>query len=323
MSVSSPGVVHGALEELPALGVVGRHRPDQRELEVREALLDHAVGVDDPERVLPGVEARDLEHQRPLDVEAELVDDVGGVLRRQRHVLRRQRVDGRRHHHRVGQPVARRDVLGHVEHRQVVGLEHRQQEVEHLRVGRGEVDVAAPDPLRPVLGRVHPEGGRLRVVDDHEVVVVREAAHVHEVVPLEHRLVGVAQRARVPLERVVHLLGDVEELVAAEHDLPVGLQAGVVHQGDEAVEDLRDAPAEAGGVDVQHPLALEGPGQRPDVGHQVAGHDAVVVGQRLVADVDAADHAGTPMPCASPERVGRRVTLYPPPPCPTADRRPC
>ena len=304
MSVSSPGVVHGALEELPALGVVGGHRADQGELEVREPLLDHAVRVDDPQRVLPGVEARDLEHQRPLDVQAELVDDVGRVLGRQRHVLRRQRVDRRRHHHRVGQAVARRDVLRHVEHRQVVRLEHRQQEVEHLLVGRREVDVAAPDPLRAVLRGVHPEGRRLGVVDHHEVVVVREAADVHQVVAIEDRLVRVGQRPRVALQRVVHLLRDVEELVAAVHDLPVGLQAGVVHQRHEAVEDLRDPAAEAGGVDVEHPLALERPRERPDVGHQVAGHDAVVVGQRLMADVDAADHAGPPCGVTSPGAWG-------------------
>ena len=66
-------------------------------------LLLHApVGVDHAERVLPRVEARDLGEQRPLDVDPELVDDVGGVLGRERHVLRRQRVDRRRPDDAVG-----------------------------------------------------------------------------------------------------------------------------------------------------------------------------------------------------------------------------
>ncbi len=91
------GVLEGVVEELPALGVVGRHRADQRELDARGLLLDHPVGVDHAHRVLPGIEARDLADQRPVDVDAELVADEGGVVGRQRHVLRRERVDRRRH----------------------------------------------------------------------------------------------------------------------------------------------------------------------------------------------------------------------------------
>ena len=48
------------VEEVPALGVVGRHRADERELDLRDLLLDDPVGVDHAERVLPRVEARDL-----------------------------------------------------------------------------------------------------------------------------------------------------------------------------------------------------------------------------------------------------------------------
>src|SRR3712207_7975187 len=54
----------------------------QRELHAGHRLLDDPVGVDDAERVLPGVEARDLRDQRPIDVDAELLADVGGVLDR-------------------------------------------------------------------------------------------------------------------------------------------------------------------------------------------------------------------------------------------------
>ena len=54
------GVRDGRVEVVPALGVVGGHRADQRELHVGPLLLDQPVGVDDAERVLPRVEARDL-----------------------------------------------------------------------------------------------------------------------------------------------------------------------------------------------------------------------------------------------------------------------
>src|SRR3712207_7131619 len=49
-----------------------------------------AVGVDHAQRVLPRIEAGDLRDQRPVDVDAELVDDVRRVLRREGHVLRVQ-----------------------------------------------------------------------------------------------------------------------------------------------------------------------------------------------------------------------------------------
>ena len=89
-------VGHRRVEELPALRVVGGHRAHQRELHLGHLLRDHPVRVDHAHRILPGVEARHLAHQRAVHVDAELVADEGGVLRRERHVLRRQRVDRRR-----------------------------------------------------------------------------------------------------------------------------------------------------------------------------------------------------------------------------------
>src|SRR3954453_13825884 len=74
------GVGDGGVEEVPAPRVVGGHGADERELHLGDVLLDHAVGVDDPERVLPGIEARDLAHERPVDVDPELLADERGVL---------------------------------------------------------------------------------------------------------------------------------------------------------------------------------------------------------------------------------------------------
>src|SRR3954454_8262850 len=90
------GVLEGAVEELPALGVIRSHRADQGELHLRELLGDLAVGVDHADRVLPGVEAGDLGDQRAVDVDAELVADEGGVVGGERHVPGGEGVDRRR-----------------------------------------------------------------------------------------------------------------------------------------------------------------------------------------------------------------------------------
>ena len=115
------------------------------------------------------------------------------------------------------------------------------------------------------VGRIRAQAGRLRVVDDDHVPVVVEALRVHRVVGLEHLPLLVGDRLRVALQGVVHQLGDVEELLAAEDHLPVGVEADVAHQRHERVEDLRDAAAERGGAHVQHPLARERLGQLADL----------------------------------------------------------
>ena len=81
---------------VPALRIVVRHRADERELHVRVPRAHEPPGLDHAERVLPRVEAGDLGDQRALDVDPELVDDVRGVLGREGHVLRGERVDRRR-----------------------------------------------------------------------------------------------------------------------------------------------------------------------------------------------------------------------------------
>ena len=144
------GVFVGVLEELPALGVVGGHRADQRQLQLGNLLGRDPVGVDHPHRVLPGVEAADLGQQRAVHVDPELVADVGGVVGRKRHVLRRQRVDRGRHD--LDPAVAAepgRHVLLHVPDAGVVLADQRLQALDRIGVGLREVDVAAPDQCLP------------------------------------------------------------------------------------------------------------------------------------------------------------------------------
>ena len=216
-----------------------------------------AVGVDHAHRVLPGVEARDLGDQRPVDVDPELVADEGGVVGREGHVLRRERVDRRRDDADAVVAVdSLRHVGGHVPDGRVVLLDQRLQAGDRRRVGLGEVDVAAPDPVAALLLGAAAQADRLRVVDDDRVPLALQALGVDRVDLVEDRPLLVAQRLLGALQRVVEELGRVEELLLAEDHVPVGVEADVAHQRHDRVEDLRDAAAEGGGADVQDALAL-------------------------------------------------------------------
>ena len=266
------------------------HRADERELDLRKPLLHPPVRVDDAEGVLPGIEAGHLRQQRAVDVDSELVDDVGGILRRQRHVLRRQRIDRGRPDERGGQPGRLRHVFLHVEDRAVVAADRRQQEAENLLVGRREVDVAAPDPLRLGGRKVLDHVRRLRVVDDHEVVGLLELARV-QVVVVQVRLALLGRQAlRRALKRVVDRLRRREELVGALDDAPFDVEARIAHQGDERVVDLGHPAPEGRRGEMQHALALDLRCQPPDLLHQPARGDRPVVQEGLGADVDELEH---------------------------------
>ena len=97
-------------------------------------LLDEPVSVDHAVRVFPRVEARDLNYQRAINVDPELAADVGCLLCRERHVLRRKRVNRRWHDvdlplHAIGH------VLLHVEHRLRIVGDVLDQVVDRRRVG--------------------------------------------------------------------------------------------------------------------------------------------------------------------------------------------
>ena len=96
----------------------------------------------------------------------------------------------------------------------------------------------------------------LRVVDEADVEVVVELLRVELVVAEPDRPLLLGEVLRVALERVVHLLGRVEELLAAVDDVPVGLEADVAHQRDERVEQLAHPAAERGRRDVRDAQAL-------------------------------------------------------------------
>ena len=96
----------------------------------------------------------------------------------------------------------------------------------------------------------------LRVVHDADVPAARELARVHLVVLLPGRPLLLGEVLRVALQRVVHELGGVEELLAPVDHLPLDLEPDVAHQRDQRVEDLRHAAAERGRRQVDDALAL-------------------------------------------------------------------
>jgi hypothetical protein len=140
------------------------------------------------------------------------------------------------------------------------------------------------------LGGVRQQRGRLWVVDDDHIPITLEALGVHRVVGLEHLPLLVRDRLLIALERVVHQLGDVEELLAAKDHMPVRVQADVAHQRDDRVEDLGDAAAERGRADVEHALPLERLGQLASLLDQGLPADVRVVGERALTEGDLLKH---------------------------------
>ena len=131
---------------------------------------------------------------------------------------------------------------------------------------------------------------RLRVVDERDVPAADELARVHLVVAPPRVPLLVGQVLGRALQRVVHHLGRVEELLAPVDHLPLDVEPDVDHQRHERVEDLRDAAAERGRRDVQDALALQRLGELADLVDQGAADDVRVVGEALVADGDGLEH---------------------------------
>ena len=280
-------ILDRAVVVLPPLRVVMRHRPDERELDVRVSLLHGPIGVDHAERVLPRIEPRDLRQQRAAGVHAELVDDVLRVLARERHVLRRERIDRGRPDERLGKAVNLRHVLAKVEDRGVVAADRRKQNIEDVRVGRREIDVPSPDPLRTAFGKVIDHCHRLRVVNDHEVVVVRrKETGVLLVVAVEDLDLSRRERTRIALKPVVDRLRDIEELFGTPDHPPFDLEPDVRHQRHKRVIDLGDTAAECRGREMHDAFSTQRLSQPVDVVDEAARHNRSVIGEALVSGVD-------------------------------------
>ncbi len=253
------GVADGLVVEVPALGIVVRHRPDERELDLGVPLLDHAIGVDHAERVLPRIEAGNLR-------------DAAAARRRSRTGRRcssrppatgpcSSAPAGRSPAARcaaIGRSAACGHVLAPVEDGGVVARERRvarKSSTCSFGVDRSmwQRQIQRASDVREVVAHRR----RLRVVDDDEVVLALEPRGVELVVAPVDLLLLLAQALRVALERVVDRLRHIEELVRAVDDPPLRLEPGVGHERDERVVDLGHAAAEGGRGEVQHALARQ------------------------------------------------------------------
>ena len=181
------------------------------------------------------------------------------LLRLELLVLGRERVDRRRDD---------RDPGG------VEPLPHERRAREHVGVGLLDVDaqevpraardvvrlvdadVAAPDHARAGALERADEPGGLRVVQDHDVVVVHqlgERAGVlleRALVDLARRLAEVAAVALEAVQLVVEALGDLEELRVAVEHRPAGVDAGALRVAEQREQQLDHAAAARGRVDV-------------------------------------------------------------------------
>jgi hypothetical protein len=91
-------------------------------------------------------------------------------------------------------------------------------------------------------------------------------------------------------------LGDGEELVAAVHHLPVGVDADAPQERYVRRQQFRHAAAVRGGVDVQHAGPLEGRRQLADLVDDVGADHPRVVIDVLLEQGDAVEHGHSGVP---------------------------
>src|SRR4029077_6114689 len=130
--------------------------------------------------------------------------------------------------------------LRHREHGGVVLGEERAQEAPDGGVRVRGVDVRAPDPARAALAREPEQRGRLRIVDEDEVVTRVEAGGVRPRGGEVAGLVGVGEGHGRPLPSVVYCPRYLAELRVAADVRPVRLQALVGEQRHDRTQQLRD-----------------------------------------------------------------------------------
>ena len=94
------------------------------------------------------------------------------------------------------------------------------------------------------------ERQRLRVVHDHHVMIEMQARRVFERHLLVDLHLQVGEIDVAALQGVVHFLGDAEEVRAAFDHAPAGPDAGGVHQQRQRGQQLGDAAAVIGRIDV-------------------------------------------------------------------------
>ena len=241
------------LEPQPAFGVVFGHGANHQQLDLREGSLYQAIRVDDPERVLPRIEAAHLTDHRPGRVELEPREDRLPFTLADVSILRTQRIDRGRRHNRLAESYLGRCVACGTEDCSVIFLQIRLQESQNGSIRGREIDMAPPNPWRLVFDEVY-EWGRLRIVDDDDVEIVVEVGGIRLVYLAISRFhLGSQARGRA-LERVVNRLRGIEERIRSGEDVPVYVQSKVLHERDDAVQEFGDTSAVGGRIHMCNPF---------------------------------------------------------------------
>lgn len=213
--------------------------------------------VEDAQRILPFVKSGYLGDDGFVCGYLETFQRLGDDAVVDVHVFGREGVDGRRDDAVVyGEVVFQVCFTGYDDG--IVFQEKRLQIIPEIRLGVGQVDVAAPDPGLSLLVELD-EGKGLGVVYDDRIVV--------DVCVERKILVGLGvefsfDRGKIQgfaLEGVVEFFGDGEEIRVAVEYSPARVDPDVVHQGDEGLEHLCDSTSLIRGVDVEDVFSVEDP----------------------------------------------------------------
>lgn len=100
------------------------------------------------------------------------------------------------------------------------------------------MDVGTPHPAGLTPSLQEGEGRRLRIVDDHDIVLLFQPRRLAPAVVQVGRLLLGAEGPVRALQRVVHGFRHLEEGLVSADDLPVGHQAQIVQQADERTQEL-------------------------------------------------------------------------------------
>jgi len=138
-----------------------------------------------------------------------------------------------------------------------------------------------------------PQRGRLRVVDEDEVVLLLEPVGVEGVVGQVGLLRALGQRVAGALQGVVELLGHLEEALVAGDHLPVGVDPQPAQEGYLRAQELGDPAAVGGRVEVEDAGVTERPRELADLVEERRLDQAPVPGDRELADVDMAEHGAS------------------------------
>src|SRR5208337_2091636 len=245
VGIAGGGVPH-LFQDFRAFRIVGGGSASQDQLTI-EIAFDNLISANHPDGILKTVKAGDLREYGPKRIDVKAGKHIGNKLRREVAVFFGERIN-RGVEKILGNGELASKFRGGKDRTVVMG-NIRLQKLPNRTVGVGEIDVAAPDPVRGRLLARGDQGRGLRIMNYNKFRVEREAMEIQLSVGAEYIKMaglGVIRRA---VESVVERLGNLEEILAARHDVPTNAQAEFFREGHEAVENFGHTSADGRGID--------------------------------------------------------------------------